>query len=106
MNLTRYLKKEETDALIRIKRMLWSEECFWEWRGRLAHNISFYYLIEKCEGFEIWDYGAFVAHKDNGNVVIGWMEIERLKGFTVYPAFLKQEIDHLDGAIKHFVSKG
>lgn len=29
------------EAAIHCKRMLWSEECFWEWNGRKAHNISF-----------------------------------------------------------------
>ena len=38
--------KEETGVDIEVKRLLWSEECFWEWNGKLAHNIAFYYLIE------------------------------------------------------------
>lgn len=42
--------KEETGADILCKRILWSEECFWEWKGKQAHTIAFYYLIELCEG--------------------------------------------------------
>jgi ADP-ribose pyrophosphatase YjhB (NUDIX family) len=36
--------KEETGSDIFCRRLLWSEECFWEWNGKQAHNIAFYYL--------------------------------------------------------------
>ena len=85
--------------------MLWSEECFWEWNGKQAHNIAFYFLIEECAGFEIPDNVEFVSHKDNCNVVIGWMDIDKIQDITVYPEFLKNEIHKLNGQIKHFVSK-
>ena len=98
--------KEETDADIKCIRMLWSEECFWEWKGKEAHNISFYYLIEVCDGFEIPDNGEFVSQKDNCNVVIGWMPLEQLPNVIIYPEFIKEEIYHLDGPMKHFVSRG
>ena len=97
---------EEMGVQIECKKLLWSEECFWEWNGRQAHNISFYYLIEVCNGFEIPDTGEFVSQKDNCNVVIGWMPIEQIQNVTIYPEFLKEEIYHLDGPMKHFVSKG
>ncbi len=97
--------KEETGVDICVKRLLWSEECFWQWQGREAHNIAFYYLIEEAEGFEIPDNEEFVSHKDNCNVVIGWLDIEEISDITIYPEFLKEEIHHLDGAIKHFVSR-
>ena len=97
--------KEETGVDIKVKRLLWSEECFWEWNGKLAHNIAFYYLIEECDGCKISDNVEFVSHKDNCNVVIGWMDIEELKSIIVYPEFLKEEIYDLDGEVKHFISK-
>ena len=95
---------EEMGVQIKCKRVLWSEECFWEWNGRQAHNISFYYLIELCEGFEIPDTGEFVSQKDNCNVVIGWIPVEQLQNVTIYPDFIKKEIHHLDGPMKHFVT--
>ena len=97
--------KEETEADIKCERFLWSEECFYTWNGKQAHNIAFYYLIELCEGFDIPDVGEFVSHKDNCNVVIGWMPIEQIKDVIIYPEFLKKEIYKLDEAPKHFVSR-
>ena len=97
--------KEETGADIVCKRLLWSEECFWEWNGKKAHNIAFYYLINLCDGSEIPDNGEFVSHKDNCDVVLGWMPIEEMQSIVIYPEFLKKEIFNLDNEIKHFVSK-
>ena len=98
--------KEETGADISCVKLLWSEECFWEWNGRAAHNFAFYYLIELNDDSEIPDIGEFVSHKDNCNVVIGWMPIEEIQNVTIYPEFLKREIYHLDEPMRHFISKG
>jgi len=97
---------EETGAPIRCRRLLWSEECFWEWKGRQAHNISFYYLAEFSCAAQIPVFDDFVPQKDNSNVVLGWVPLNRLEQLTVYPEFLKKEIHHLADPIKHFVTKG
>ena len=96
--------REETGAEISCVRMLWSEECFWEWNGKAAHNFAFYYLID--DHGAIPDTGEFTAHQDNCNVVFGWMPIGELPNLTIYPEFIKTEILHLDEPMKHFVSKG
>ena len=97
--------KEETGADIKCSRMLWSEECFWTWNGRQAHNLAFYHLIELTNGCTIPDIGEFVSHKDNCNVVIGWMPIKKLKDIIIYPEFLKKEIHDLNKPMQHFISK-
>ncbi len=97
--------KEETGADICVKRLLWSEECFWEWKGKQSHSIAFYFLIETDGRCDLPELGEFVPHKDNCGVVLGWMDREEIPNATVYPAFLKDEIQNLDGPVKHFVSK-
>ena len=96
--------KEETGADISCVKLLWSEECFWEWNGRAAHNFAFYYLI--ADNATIPDTGEFTSHKDNSNVVLGWLPIEEIQNVTIYPEFIKNEIYHLDEPMKHFISKG
>ena len=54
---------EEIGVKITCKRLLWSEECFWEWNGKQAHNIAFYYLKELDENFEILD-DEFICQKE------------------------------------------
>ena len=95
---------EEIGISIKCNRLLWSEECFWKWNGKQAHNIAFYYLIELCENFEISD-EEFIPQKDNCNVLISWMPIDEIQNVTIYPEFIKEEIFQLNGSIKHFISK-
>lgn len=97
--------KEETGADIRLQRLLWTEECFWEWNGKTHHNLTYYYLIDLCDGATIPDDGKFVPHKDNRNVVIGWMSMGDLTSVILYPEFLKETIFDLDSPPKHFISR-
>ena len=97
---------EELGVRVKCDRLLWSEECFWTWHGRQAHTIAFYYRVDLCDDPDIPANGAFVPQKDHGEVVLGWMPIADIPNVTIYPAFLKDEIHHLDGPMKHFVSKG
>lgn len=97
--------REEMGVKIECKRLLWSEECFWEWNGKQAHNIAFYYLIELRDNLDIPDNGEFISQKDNCNVVIGWMPIEEIQNITIYPEFLKKEIFRLNEPVKHFISR-
>lgn len=95
---------EETGAEVRCTRLLWTEESFWNWNGRRAHTVAFYYLIELCGGSHIPD-GEFVSQKDNCDVLIGWLPIGKIPEMTLFPAFLKDEIDHLNDPPKHFVTR-
>jgi len=97
--------REETGADIICQRLLWTEECFWEWNGKKAHNISFYYLVDLCENSDIPDNGEFFPQKDNCNVLLGWLPIEKIGGVTIYPNFIKEEIDRLNETPKHFVRR-
>lgn len=96
---------EETGAKIECRNLLWTEECFWEYRGKKVHNIAFYYRIELCSGSDIADRGEFVASRDNSNVLLGWMPVSEIDSVTIYPEFIRQTIHQLDAPAKHFVTK-
>lgn len=95
---------EETGRHIRCERMLWSEECFWEWNGKKAHNLCFYFLIRLCDGESLPDTGSFFPQKDNENVLLGYLSIDSLQEVILYPEFLKKEIHRLDSSIQHFIT--
>ena len=97
--------KEETGADIEIKHLLWTEEDFWNYKGRRHHGLAYYYLIDFCDGSDIPETEEFISQKDDCNVVLGWMPIDKLKDITIYPTFLKDEIYNLNGELKHFISK-
>ena len=95
--------EEELGVHIQCRRMLWTEECFWERKGKLTHTLSFYYLAEFCEGSDFTDDGCFHPQRDNPRIEIGWVPVEELNSLIVYPAFLKQRIHDLKPG--HFITR-
>jgi ADP-ribose pyrophosphatase YjhB (NUDIX family) len=96
--------KEETGADIICSRMIWVEETFWKWKGKNAHTIAFYYIISLKNESDIPD-NYFESHKDNCNVLLEWVEIDKLKSLTIYPPFIKEKIKNIsDNNIEHFIS--
>jgi ADP-ribose pyrophosphatase YjhB (NUDIX family) len=97
--------REETGADIICQRLIWTEECFWEWNKKKTSTIAFYYLISLCNNTDIPDNGDFVSQKDNCNVMLGWVSFEELKALTIYPSFLKEKIYNISNNIEHFIPK-
>ncbi len=95
--------EEELGVHIQCQRMLWTEESFWEWKGKTNHTLSFYYLAECCEGSEFPDDGCFHPQRDNPRIEIGWVPVEDLNSLIVYPEFLKQRIHDLKPG--HFITR-
>ena len=62
-------------------------------------------ILGHTDGSDIPDTGEFVSHKDNCNVVLGWMPIEKLADLTIYPDFIKEQIHNLDAPLQHFVTR-
>lgn len=97
--------REETGAEIICERLIWVEECFWEWDKKQTNTIAFYYLISLRDKMDIPDNGEFVSQKDNCNVVLGWVSLDDLKSLTIYPSFLKEKIHDIDEYTEHFITK-
>ena len=94
--------KEEAGADIVCKRLVFTEECFWEWDGVKSHTIAFYYLIDFSDGYMPSE--GFVTNKDNDDVSLGWVPLDELGGLTIYPEFIKREVFDLNET-KHFISR-
>lgn len=97
--------KEETGADIICQRLIWTEKCFWSWNNKSANTLAFYYLINLCDEKDIPDNGEFISHKDNCNVLLGWLPIEELNNIKIYPAFIKENIHNITEHTEHFVSR-
>ncbi|MCL2671563.1 MAG: NUDIX domain-containing protein [Clostridiales bacterium] len=94
--------KEETGADILCGRLLWVEETFWKWGERDAHTITFYFLISLQDDADIPD-GVAASQKDNCNVLLEWVALNKLPDLTVYPSFLAEKVKDISDHIEHFV---
>lgn len=95
---------EETGLAIRCQRMLWTEECFWEWKGKLTHSLTFYYRIDLEKETALPCDMQLHAHKDNSRILLEWVPVEKVGELVVYPEFLKTEIHRLQESVQHFTT--
>ena len=96
--------REEMGLDIVCDRLLWTEENFWRWGNKDAHNLGYYYLIRLPKNSNVPQSGALM--RDNSRVCFDWLPIDKLTEIVLYPTFLKTEIQRLDGPPKHFVRRG
>ena len=96
--------QEEMGVFVTCEKLLWTEECFFEWRGKQNHDLCFYYLIRVDSNAVLPETAAFTPHRDNPAVEVGWLPIDRLHEVTVYPAFIREEIHRLDAPISHHIT--
>jgi len=46
-----------------------------------------------------------VSHKDNCNVVLGWMSIDKLAELTSNPDFIKEMVNEIDASPQHVITR-
>lgn len=88
--------KEELNIDIKIERLIFVNEDFFEYDHLNYHEIGFYYLFSFPEGHEIVDMnGDFKGVEDGGKLIFKWFNIEELQKIEVYPERLKEEVKSL-----------
>lgn len=95
--------KEEIGAKIVCRRLLWTEENFWSWKGKDTHNLNYYFLIDLYEGEVAAE--TFIQINDNKNVEFGWVALDDLDNKKIFPQFLKSELKNFSDYPKHFIRK-
>lgn len=95
--------KEETGVDIICEKLIWVEECFFEWNKKSTHSICFYYLIRSKEEHSIPD-DKFTCQIGNPNVEYGWVDMKEINGLILYPSFAKTEVLNFTDELKHFVT--
>jgi len=95
--------KEEIGADIICDKILWVDESFWEWNGKKAHTITFYYRISLVDADVLHYNREFTPQKCNDNVVFGWIPLKEIQNTTIYPVFIKEKIQNIANHIEHFI---
>ncbi|KEO84450.1 hypothetical protein EL26_04955 [Tumebacillus flagellatus] len=96
---------EELGVEVRVDRMLWVSENFFEIDGMPYHETAFYYLLH------LTDENHPLLNKDvvhrgietDVHLLYKWFPIDRLEGERVYPSFLRAGLKELPQTIQHVV---
>lgn len=93
---------EELNAEIKIERLVWIVENFFNYDGKDFHEIGLYYSV-KSDGNSV-EFDKKPFHGIEGEkLVFKWTPINELKNIELYPEFLRTAINSLPHNTEHHV---
>ncbi len=95
---------EELGIEIKIDRMLWSVENFFEFNDSFIHEVGFYYLVTSNKRPSVSMNKPFHG-LEGERLIYQWVPIKSLKEVELYPVFLRAKINDISDQIEHIVVK-
>ncbi|WP_102275013.1 NUDIX hydrolase [Cytobacillus massiliigabonensis] len=94
--------KEELDFDVKINRLLWMTENFFEYNCKHYHEIGFYYNISSVTS--PFHFTTETFHGEEGNrLIYRWVPINELKQIPLFPEFLRTSLEDLPLTPKHLI---
>jgi 8-oxo-dGTP pyrophosphatase MutT (NUDIX family) len=98
--------KEELRADIRIERLLWICENFYEYGGEKVHEICYYYSAEFLNLAQIQSDGSFwTTELDGSDLEFVWLPLADVEKNVIYPRFLRTGLLNLPDRIERMVER-
>ena len=98
--------REELGTEVRVERLLWVLENFFEHEGVACHELGFYFLIDLGPGFEhCGPDEPFEGEEEGLGLVFRWFPVDRLPEVRLYPTFLRDALQNLPDHIEHVVHR-
>ncbi|MGE5138297.1 MAG: NUDIX hydrolase [Rudaea sp.] len=101
--LTREMK-EELDVVIKIDRLLWIVENFFEYSGFRYHELSFIFLMHFPEDSPLYHVdGLIEGVEGTAPAVFRWFALGELDSIPLYPGFLRGQLLSMPETAAHIV---
>jgi len=96
---------EELDLKIRVERLLWVVENFFEYDDENYHELGFYFLAEASDHADIFDLSKEYKgiEGEATKLIFKWFAVTDLEKHRIYPSFLKTGLAALPEHTKHLV---
>ncbi|MEK3827751.1 NUDIX hydrolase [Paenibacillus sp. FSL K6-1558] len=98
---------EELGVPIRVERLAFVCEDFYEYDGKEMHEMGFYYVISLPGGHSFYNEREFKGVEQDGKLTFRWFPIQETEQMEIYPVFLRKEFVNLrdSSSIRHFIQK-
>jgi len=96
--------REEMNADVLIKRLLWICEDFYEYNGNRVHELCYYYLSDFLNLRQVQLGGSFWRTElDGTDLEFVWLPLADIKQTVIYPRFLRTGLLNLPENIQRMV---
>jgi len=96
--------QEELDVDIRVDRLVWVVENFFEYDDHKYHELAFYFLMTfPHDCFVLKKSEPFRSEDDGVTITFQWFGLDELADLELYPTFLKQGLLSLPSTTQHIV---
>ena len=97
--------QEELEIQVKIERLLWIVENFFEYSHYHFHELAFYYLLSMPTDCELLYKSTFTAQDSGVTLYFQWFSLNELDALELYPAFLKTDLLHLPLNPHHIIHR-
>ncbi len=95
--------EEELGVEVKVKRLLYVVENFFDHEGGAFHELGYYYLIDFPDADQFPT--DFQVHADGIDLMFRWVPLGKLKELKLYPEFLQKTLFELPETVQHLVVK-
>ena len=96
--------REELNVNIKVIRLLWLMENFFELDYEKNHEIAFYFLMEFPEDAAIYQLDRqFHGREHDFNLIFKWHPVKDLVNITLYPSFLQKALTSIPLNTQHVI---
>ena len=80
---------EEISVAVRVKRLLWVMENFFEHNGLNFHEVSLYFLVDLPDDSAVLENDEFMGNEEGVKLIFRWCPLSKLKGIKLFPTLLQ-----------------
>jgi len=96
--------REELGVEVKIERLIWAVDNFFQMDGQRYHEPSFYFLVSLPEASAL-PKGESFANQDNSRTVLQWYALDDLDDVPLYPTFLRSGLEALPSEPAYMVHR-
>ena len=96
--------QEELKVDIKIERLLWVVENFFEYNGIEVHEVGFYFLMSFPTNSYVYEQKEkFIIYEEEDKLIFRWFPIDNLENIELYPSFLRKALKSIPENIEHII---
>ncbi|WP_421385298.1 NUDIX hydrolase [Bacillus salacetis] len=93
---------EELNVEMKVDRLVWMAENFFNYRGQDFHEIGFYYIVQPIDRAIGYRKEPFYG-VEGERLIYQWIPIPELENINLYPEFLRTALKSLPHHTEHLV---